>query len=271
MTILGTPAEEGGGGKIDLIRGGAFKGVDIALMAHPWKFAAARPLSLARAKVTIRYHGNAAHAAAFPWKGINALDAAVLCYQSISCMRQQMKPAWRIHGGTRPNVIPELTEMEFYIRAPSDPELKVLKDKAELCFRSAAAATGCEVEIIEDDKPYSGLLPNKTLSSLYEKHGSNLGIKFEPDTTEPFGSTDMGNVSHIVPSIHPFFNVGEDVPAHTTLFCKAAGKPAAQVYALQAAKALALTAIDVMKQPKLLEKAKADLQENLDSEKVETV
>ncbi|XP_053398312.1 peptidase M20 domain-containing protein 2-like [Mercenaria mercenaria] len=153
LTILGTPAEEGGGGKIDMIEAGVFMDVDVALMAHPAPVNQDAIHALAIDQVTVKYHGHAAHASAFPWNGVNALDAAVLCYQNVSCHRQQFKPTWRVHGvikngGTKPNIIPDLTELEFYARTPSKEELSVLMEKLDLCFKSAATATGCTVEYL---------------------------------------------------------------------------------------------------------------------------
>ncbi|KAK2856607.1 hypothetical protein Q5P01_005342 [Channa striata] len=143
VTVLGTPAEEAGGGKIDMLREGAFEGLDVVFMAHPSKEDAVYLPCVAEHDVTIKYHGKASHAAAYPWEGINALDAAVLCYNNLSVLRQQMKPDWRVHGiikhgGVKPNIIPAYTELEYYLRTPSRNELPVLKDKAESCFRSAA-------------------------------------------------------------------------------------------------------------------------------------
>ena len=123
VTVMGTPAEEGGGGKVLMIEKGAFEGVDIAIMAHPCPFESVVCIANARMIPQIDYHGNAAHAAAFPWEGVNALDAAVMAYTSISTLRQQMKPSWRVHGvftngGVKPNIIPEKASLQYYIRAP---------------------------------------------------------------------------------------------------------------------------------------------------------
>ncbi|CAJ1077514.1 peptidase M20 domain-containing protein 2-like [Xyrichtys novacula] len=151
VTVLGTPAEEDGGGKIDLINERAFEGMDVVFMAHPSKEDALYLPCVAEHDVTIKYHGKASHASAYPWEGVNALDAAVLCYNNLSVLRQQMKPDWRVHGiikhgGVKPNIIPAYTELEYYLRTPTRAELPVLKEKAARCFRSAAEATGCQVK-----------------------------------------------------------------------------------------------------------------------------
>ena len=133
IVVLGTPAEEGGGGKVLMIKNGCFKGLDFCLMVHPTTEDVLKPIHLAFEGVTVTYKGHAAHAAAFPWEGINALDAAVMAYNSISVLRQQMKPTWRVHGilsegGVKPNIIPDRAQLIYFIRAMTDEELEVLKE-----------------------------------------------------------------------------------------------------------------------------------------------
>lgn len=130
-----------------MINNGCFKGVDFCLMVHPYPYDVLKPSFLALENVTVNYKGHAAHAAAFPWEGINALDAAVMAYNSISMLRQQMKPTWRVHGiisegGVKPNIIPEQTQLRYTIRAPTSEEVKVLRQKVTSCFEAAATATG---------------------------------------------------------------------------------------------------------------------------------
>ena len=172
ITIMGTPAEEGGGGKQRLIDNGAFDDVDLAMMVHPAPTTAIMPKFLAVAFLQITYTGKAAHAAAFPWEGVNALDAAVMAYSSISVLRQQMKPDWRVHGiitngGAKPNIIPEKTVMEYMVRAPDRIELKTLVSKVRTCFEAAAQATGCKVEIKNTAPSYDNLISNKVLARLF--------------------------------------------------------------------------------------------------------
>ncbi|XP_040454814.1 peptidase M20 domain-containing protein 2 isoform X2 [Falco naumanni] len=183
VTVLGTPAEEQGGGKIELIKAGAFDGLDVVFMAHPSQENAAYLPDVAEHDVTVKYYGKASHAAAYPWEGVNALDAAVLAYNNLSVLRQQMKPTWRVHGvikngGVKPNIIPSYTELEFYLRAPSMKDLSVLTEKVENCFRSAALATGCKVEIKGGVNDYYNVLPNKSLQKVYKENGQKLGIEF---------------------------------------------------------------------------------------------
>ena len=258
VTIMGTPAEESSGGKIDLIDNGAFNNVDIAMMVHPAVGDILSPGFLACAQSTVTYTGKAAHAAAFPWEGVNALDAAVMAYTSISALRQQMKPTSRIHaiimnGGVKPNIIPELSEMEIFVRTSLKSDLVLLVQKVHHCLKGAAEATGCEHEITELSKPYYDLVTNKQLIELYRENWSALGVD-APLTAPPGGSTDMGNLSYVVPSIHPKFRMGPgDLPnAHTREFTVKANTPEAHRATLTAAKAMAHTCIDVLTDSTLL-------------------
>uniref|UniRef100_A0A8C4XQF4 Peptidase M20 domain-containing protein 2 n=1 Tax=Falco tinnunculus TaxID=100819 RepID=A0A8C4XQF4_FALTI len=269
VTVLGTPAEEQGGGKIDLIKAGAFDGLDVVFMAHPSQENAAYLPDVAEHDVTVKYYGKASHAAAYPWEGVNALDAAVLAYNNLSVLRQQMKPTWRVHGvikngGVKPNIIPSYTELEFYLRAPSMKDLSVLTEKVENCFRSAALATGCKVEIKGGVNDYYNVLPNKSLQKVYKENGQKLGIEFVAEDcilNGLSGSTDFGNVTFVVPGIHPYFYIGSDALNHTEQYTEAAGSQNAQFYALRTAKALAMTALDVIFKPGLLEEVREDFRQ----------
>ncbi|XP_029451284.1 peptidase M20 domain-containing protein 2 [Rhinatrema bivittatum] len=266
ITVLGTPAEEDGGGKIDLIEAGAFDNLDVVFMAHPSQEDAAYLPDVAEHDVTVKYYGKASHAAAYPWEGVNALDAAILAYNNISVLRQQMKPSWRVHGiikngGVKPNIIPSYTELEFYLRAPSRRDLSILQEKAEACFKAAALATGCKVEVNHGGHDYFNVLPNKTLEKTYMENGKLLGIEFTTDErvlNGTSGSTDFGNVTFVVPGIHPYFYIGSDALNHTEQYTEATGSKEAQFYALRTAKALAMTALDVLLKPDLLEKVRED-------------
>ncbi|KAM7375940.1 hypothetical protein PAMP_005700 [Pampus punctatissimus] len=263
ITVLGTPAEEAIGGKIDLIEAGAFADIDLVFMAHPAQQDASFLPCVALDEVSVKYHGKASHASAYPWEGVNALDAAVLAYNNVSVLRQQLKPEWRLHGiikhgGVKPNIIPAYTELQFYLRTPLVKDLRDLKAKAEACFRAAAVATGCRVEIGYPTHAYYNILPNVTLANLYENNGKALGIQFPEQPVNFSGSTDFGNVSFIAPGIHPFFHIGTDAFNHTEEYTEAAGAEKAQLYTLRTAKALAMTAVDVVCSPDLLMKVKED-------------
>ncbi|XP_056151368.1 peptidase M20 domain-containing protein 2-like [Lampris incognitus] len=263
ITVLGTPAEEDGGGKIDLIEAGVFKDMDLVFMAHPAQQDVAFLPCMAITDMTVKYRGKASHAAAYPWEGVNALDAAVLAYNNLSVLRQQLRPDWRLHGiikhgGVKPNIIPDYTELEVYLRTPMMKNLSDLKSKAEACFRAAAMATGCQVKITYPNPAYSNILPNATLANLYEKNGKVLGIQFQKEANNFSGSTDFGNVSFIVPGIHPLFYICSDAVNHTEEYTKAAGAEEAQLYTLRTAKALAMTAVDVLCSPDLLRQVRED-------------
>ncbi|XP_036171861.1 peptidase M20 domain-containing protein 2 isoform X4 [Myotis myotis] len=236
VTVLGTPAEEEGGGKIDLIEAGAFKNLDVVFMAHPSQENAAYlpdvaehddiekkiPNDVLFPSVTVKYYGKASHAAAYPWEGVNALDAAVLAYNNLSVLRQQMKPTWRVH------------------------------------------------EIKGEAHDYYNVLPNKSLRKAYIENGEKLGIEFisEEDAVlnGSSGSTDFGNVSFVVPGIHPYFYIGSDALNHTEQYTEAAGSQEAQFYTLRTAKALAMTALDVIFKPELLERIREDFKWKLQEE-----
>ncbi|GAA6213476.1 peptidase M20 domain-containing protein 2-like [Lates japonicus] len=263
ITVLGTPAEEDIGGKVDLIKAGAFADVDLVFMAHPAQQDASFLPCVALDEVSVKYHGKASHASSYPWDGVNALDAAVLAYNNVSVLRQQLKPEWRLHGiirhgGVKPNIIPAYTELEFYLRTPLVKDLCDLKAKAEACFRAAAMATGCQVEITYPHHAYYNILPNATLASLYESNGKALGIQFQEQPANFSGSTDFGNVSFVAPGIHPFFYICTDAFNHTEEYAEAAGAEKAQLYTLRTAKALAMTAVDVVCCPDLLRQVRED-------------
>ncbi|KAG7460649.1 hypothetical protein MATL_G00201050 [Megalops atlanticus] len=269
VTVLGTPAEEDGGGKIDMILAGAFEDVDVVFMAHPAQEDAPYLPDVAEHDVTVRYHGKASHAAAYPWEGVNALDAAVLAYNNLSVLRQQLKPDWRLHGiikhgGVKPNIIPAYSELEFYLRTPMRKDLPAIRSKAEMCFRAAAMATGCQVEVQFAKHEYHNILRNTTLDGLYKENGEALGIKFTTDQevlSTSSGSTDFGNVSYVVPGIHPYFYIGTEALNHTEEYTAAAGAEKAQSYTLRTAKALAFTALDVLFRPGVLQQVRAEFTE----------
>ena len=272
LSVIGTPAEEGGGGKIDLIKAGVFDDVDFAMMSHPAPFTDAAPAFLGTRRSVLRYHGRASHAAGFPWEGVNALDAAVLAYVNISALRQQLQPAWRVHaiipkGGVKTNIIPDETELAVQVRAPRDSELDELERKVKQCCTSAAASTGCTYDVTDSEKPYSSLITNNTLGKLYRSNGSLVGVEFPPiSTKQVLGSTDMGNLSHVVPALHPTYYCGTEAFNHTHEFAQAAGSPEAQSYTIAQGKALALVALDVLQKPELALQMKQDFELDLQSQ-----
>jgi amidohydrolase len=215
LTVLGTPAEEHSGGKIDLIHAGAFEGAAASMMIHPGVKDVIDPQFLAISHVEINFYGKPSHAASAPSLGRNALDAAVLAYMNISALRQQILDSDRVHGiitkgGAAPNVIPSHTTMVFNVRSATDERLNELFPKVEACFAAAALATGCTYEIRESGHRYKDLHTDHVISELYEQNSQRLGRPMnrlddlEPSTS---GSTDMGNVSHELPAIHPMIDL----------------------------------------------------------------
>ena len=272
VSVFGTPAEEGGGGKVIMIEKGCFEGVDVAMMVHPTSYNDAVPTVLARRAIKIVYKGKESHAAMAPWEGVNALDAAVLAYTSISTLRQQMQPSWRVHGiitrgGVKPNIIPGMTEMHYYIRTPNEKDMEVLYKKCTNCFQSAAIATGCEVEIQKLAPSYSNMVTNMEMVSTFVKilKGLNISMDLQP-TDHITGSTDMGNISHVVPSIHPMYSIGTAVN-HTKEFAQLGNTPHSHQVTLLLGKAMALTGLSVLTDKKLLEKIKEEFKrQSIDSE-----
>ena len=261
LTIMGTPAEEGGAGKVFLIENGAFVDIDISMMVHPFPSTIVQPSMIAVKQLDVTYTGKAAHAAAFPWEGVNALDAAVMAYTSISALGQQMKPIWRVHGiitngGAKPNIIPEKSVVSYNIRAPTSTELETLVEKVTKCFEAAATATGCQIEIREPKPMYLNLKSNPFMSDLYFNNATELGCTKMAMEAEGSASTDMANVSHIVPSIHPCYAIGSGEVNHTREFTAVANTPEAHTATLTAAKAMAYTCIDVLTTDRFLEMIK---------------
>ena len=262
VTVLGTPAEEGDGAKVDLIENGAFEDIDLAMMVHPSPSNVIMPLFLALKQLEVTYTGKAAHAAAFPWEGVNALDAAVMAYNYISVLRQQIKPTWRVHGialsgGADPSIIPDKSVVLYYIRTQSRAELDTFEKKVVSCFQAAAKATGCKVEIKKRGNVYDNLQRNVVLGKLYAENFKSLGMDYTL-SEELTISTDMGNVSYTVPSIHPMYRIGCGEVNHTVEFRETANTPEAHKQTLTAAKAMAFTCIDVLTNKQLLEELKAN-------------
>lgn len=254
VTFLGTPAEEKGGGKEVMARAGAFEGVDAALMVHPAGVNLATMPCICVAEVEVIYHGKSAHASAMPHRGVNALDGLLLAYQAISNLRQHIRDTERIHGivtdgGQAPNIVPERAAGDFYVRAKDEEALAQLKPRVQACFEAGARGSGCDVEVLWADVDYLDLNTNEPLAKRFQRHAEGLGRTFEPLDRQRFGSgsTDMGNVSHRVPSIHPILAAAPPhVVIHNPEFAKWAASDLGDRAALDGAKALALTAADYL-------------------------
>ncbi|XP_055341476.1 peptidase M20 domain-containing protein 2-like [Paramacrobiotus metropolitanus] len=256
IVCMGAPAEELGGGKVLLLESGAFKGVDYALMSHPAPVDVLEPSILSIDHCQAEFYGKAAHASCGPWEGVNALDAVIAAYNNVSMLRQQLKPGHQIHmiiknGGAKPNIIPEYTKAEIYIRAPTSADVDELRTRVAACMHAGAEATGCRVECGLNDLSYSGLMSNQKLLSIYKHFGEKNGMRFMILPPGAYGSTDMGNVSTTIPSIHPGFCIGDPhcTMIHTREFRDSVGKPVANHFAMKSAAALALTALELFSNP----------------------
>lgn len=218
VTILGTPAEEAYGGKVDLINAGAFDGATAAMMVHPSPLNVVDPGILAVRHLQVEFFGKDSHAAFAPQVGINALDAFVQAYVSISTLRQALYPTDKIHGiitsgGDAPNIIPSYTASQWYIRAEGKERLAELSARVEACFEGAAQSTGCTWKVSESGHPYDNMISDQTMVELFAANAETLGRPMMRGVDRPpgaAGSTDMGNVSHIVPTIHPFLSINCD-------------------------------------------------------------
>jgi amidohydrolase len=262
--VLGTPAEEGGGGKILMARAGAFDDVDAALMVHPSGSDHIELKALAITSLRVVYRGRAAHAAAAPEHGVNALDGLVTAYNAIAQLRQHIRPTERIHGiitdgGQVPNVVPERAVGLFFVRAATSEKLASLKKRVCECFRAGAAASGAEVEITTADEDYSELRTNSVLAALYRTNLERVGRRVADIEAPITGSTDMGNVSKIVPSIHPMIAIAPPhVALHTTEFAEFAAAESGDRGVVDGAKLLAMTAIDILADADLIEAMRVD-------------
>jgi len=258
VELYGTPAEEGGGGKIEMLDRGAFAGLDLAMMAHPAPVdvAEARPFAVSHSHLA--YRGRAAHAAAYPEQGVNAADAFVVAQTAIGLLRQQLTPGVRVHGivtngGEAPNAIPERTEGRWYVRAETLAELAEIEPRVRRCFEAGALATGCELEMTAESKPYAEFRTDARALASYRRNAEELGRSFDA-TGEAArmnrASTDMGNVSQVVPAIHPYVGI-ESLPAlnHQREFAAHCVGGAADRALLDAATALAWTAVDLAVDP----------------------
>jgi amidohydrolase len=261
--VLGTPAEEGGGGKVLMLQRGAFAGIDAALMFHPADYTLTMRASLASYRLRVKFLGKAAHAAAAPYEGINALDALVQMFVNIGLLRQQLRDDARVHGiitygGAAPNIIPDRAEAAFSVRAVDSAYAAKVLEKVINCGRAGAAATGATFEH-ETQKGYEAMRPNRPLAGAIQRHLQELGWGVDlPPKRARMGSTDMGDVSQRIPSLHPYLAIGKNISGHSVEFREAARSDHGFQAMLTAAKVMALTGLDVMTNPEFLEQVRAD-------------
>jgi amidohydrolase len=263
LVVLGTPAEEGGGGKIVMARRGAFESVDAAVMVHPADVDLLAMSTIAVQQLEAVYEGKAAHAAAFPWEGRNALDAAVLGYLGVAALRQHIRPTERVHGvftkgGDKPNIVPKEAVTYWFVRSDTLASLEVLKPRVLASLEAGALATGCTMRHEWDDHPYADVRDNAALQAAFAANAAAVGRDLVPPDQDHkvVGSTDMGNVSYLVPSIHPMLQVAPPgVPIHSPEFARYAGGEEGDRAVIDGAKALALTVVDLWAHATLLAEA----------------
>ncbi|WP_335932750.1 M20 family metallopeptidase [Streptomyces sp. PTD5-9] len=249
VRVLGTPAEERGAGKALMLREGAFDGVDAAMMVHPCPFEVADFRSFALGTLSVTYTGRGAHPSLNPHEGRNAADALTVAQVAVGLLRQQLPPQWRVHGitteaGSAPNAIPERARAEYELRASAAEDLGELRARVEACFRAGALATGCEVTLERPEPDYLDFRGDPGLIRLWTANARALG-RPEPVERPPFACTDMGNVSHVVPSIHPVLDIsGGACGPHEAAFADAAVSARAEQALLDGATAMAWTVAD---------------------------
>ena len=262
--VVGTPAEEGGGGKVRLIRGGVFGDVDAAMMIHGWDRWVPHQDLLGVVRVGFEFTGKAAHASADPWEGVNALDGVIQTFNNVGMLRQQVRLDARIHGivtsgGAAPNIIPEYAAAMFYVRAASLEYLEQLQARVIACAEGAAKATGTTMKPTVYDNTYEPMKRNQTLADAFRVNMHRVGVPESPELPERLGSSDVGNVSQVIPTIQPYVRIApEGTPWHSRAFAEAAVSPLAREGMLAAAKVMAMTTLDLLTEPGLLDRAKQE-------------
>ncbi len=272
VVFLGTPAEEGGGGKIILIGMGALRGVDAAMMAHPTDGEFCTMPALATQHLRLTFHGQGAHAAMVPWDGSSALSAVIQTFQSVDAMRLHLRDGSRLHGiitdgGQAVNIIPERTQCVFSARARTSRYANEIGARIIRCAEGAAIATGTRVvHVVEGG--YKNMINNLSMAHRYAVHSEALGVKSaEAPADTPTGSTDMGDVSHVMPAIHPTFAISRhgEGNCHEDAFVGHADSKRGYDAMIRVAKAMAMTAYDLLAQPELLAAAKKEFEARRES------
>jgi amidohydrolase len=265
VQVIGTPAEEFGGGKVKLLEAGIFGDVDCVMMIHGFDRTLLHQNMLGVARARFEFLGKAAHASADPWAGINALDACIQTFNGISMLRQQIRPECRIHGiithgGKAANIIPEYAAATFFVRAPRIDTMWELYDRVVACAEGAARATGAGLKVTKIDYVYEPFRSNRVMLDLFAANMTRAGLAEGEPIPDRQGSSDIGNVSQVVPTIHPMIGIAPlGMAIHTREFAEAAVMPLARAGLLAAAKAMAATALDLLSDPSRVREAKAEL------------
>jgi amidohydrolase len=258
VVLLGTPAEEAGGGKVLLLNAGVFDDIGATVMIHPGPIDIARARSLAASQVDVIYRGKESHAAVAPYLGVNAVDAITVAQTAIGLLRQQFAPGQMAHGiitegGKAANVIPALGVLRYLMRATDAASLRHLADRMGNCFLAGAIATGCDYEVEQTEPPYDELAPDKWLADVFRGEMVRLGrepIGEEIEAAVPLGSTDMGNVTQMMPGIHPVVGVDAGgASVHQPGFAAAAASPSGDKAVVEGAIMLARTVVALAESP----------------------
>ncbi|MDO5037774.1 MAG: M20 family metallopeptidase [Tissierellia bacterium] len=267
VVVLGTPAEETSGVKVDMAQAGVFKEMDVALIAHPDTRYRLSSSSLALQPIQFEFFGKASHAASEPHEGINALDGAILTFNNINALREHILPTARIHGvithgGEAANIVPEYACAQFYVRAQDKKYLLELVEKVRNCAKAGALATGCRMEESEYEKPYDDLVTNQVLNQAYYEAIRLYTDEFVEEEEGGGGSLDTGNVSHCLPTIHGYFPIARDyIPAHSREFAQATQGAYAYDKLGEIISVLALVGYRVLTEEDLLKAAKAEYED----------
>jgi amidohydrolase len=263
VAVIGTPGEEAYGGKLIMAERGAFADVDAAMIIHPSVSDIANTQALACIGLEVEFSGKAAHAAAFPEEGVNALEAMIQAFNGINSLRQHIDQRARIHGiitsgGEAPNIVPAYTAGSFLVRAMDNAYLEELKAKVLNCFKAASVATGARLKY-KWTAYFAPLQTNHTLVDLFVRNMATLGRKLGPSQGTALGSSDVGNVSVLVPTIHPMLAIAPpEISIHSLEFAAAAISPEGARGLIDGAKAMAMTAVDLMAQPRSLAKVREE-------------
>lgn len=268
LLVLGTPAEELGKGKIEMIKKGLFAGVDASMMVHASSKRTLIKNFIGLAKVNFIFHGRASHASAYPEEGVNALDAVIQTFNSINALRQQLSTGVRVHGiitdgGKAPNIIPDRAAASFYVRSNDLAELTAVKSRVVKCAEGAAMATGCGVDVVEVGELNAPLKLNHSFTDIYRGALSMLGLKEDLQPADKnVGSSDIGNVSRIMPTIHPHVPMRPGINIHTHCFADATVSPDGHRAMMEGAKCLAMTAVELFFSPGAIERVKKEFDES---------
>lgn len=258
ITVLGTPAEECDGAKVEMTQKGVFDDIDVAMILHPAEATYESGKSLAMDAIQFEFKGKASHAAAEPEAGINALDAVILTFNGINALRQHVPSDTRIHGiikegGIAANIVPDKAIAQFYVRTSTREVLDKIVDKVKNVAKGASMMTGAELETSNYEISYDNMKTNTALSSVFNNNLKYTGVKNILPAKASYGSIDMGNVSNVVPAIHPYIGIGcLDAVAHSKEFAEATVTNAAREALVKGTAALALTGYDVIEDKELL-------------------